>query len=59
MDENTKVWAPHPDKEGEIRATFLAIAIGESIEVDGVDRDAAWVSYEEGDREGSTGRVPY
>lgn len=59
MDENEKVWASNPDSEGEIWATFLAIAGGEPISVDGIDRAAAWISYEEGDREGSTGRVPF
>lgn len=59
MDEHAKVWAPHPDAEGEIRATFLAIAVGEPIEVDGIPKDAAWISYDEGDRESTTGRVPF
>ena len=59
MDKNEKIWAPDPDSEGEIRATFLAIAVDEPIDVDGIDRDAAWISFEEGDRAGSTGRVPF
>lgn len=59
MDENAKVWAPNPDGEGEIRATFAAIAVGEPISVNGIDRDAARITFEEGDREGTTGRVPF
>lgn len=59
MDENAKVWAPDPDSDGEIRATFIAIAVGEPIAVNGIDRDAAWVTFEEGDREGTTGRAPF
>jgi hypothetical protein len=59
MEENAKVWAPNPDAEGEIRATFLAIAVGEAVNVNGIDRDAARVTFEEGDREGTTGRVPF
>jgi hypothetical protein len=41
MDEGAKVWVPHPTDEGEVRATFLAIAIDEPISVKGIDRDAA------------------
>jgi hypothetical protein len=59
MEEGAKVWAPSPEGDGEIRAVFLAIAVGEPITVEGIDRDAAWISYEEGDDEGATGRVPF
>jgi hypothetical protein len=59
MDEGVKVWAPHPNGKGEVRATFLAIAIGEPVSVNGLERDAAWISYEEGEDEGTTGRVPF
>lgn len=59
MEEDEKVWAPDPDGDGEIRATFTAIAVGEPIAVDGIDRDAAWITFEEGDREGTMGRVPF
>lgn len=48
-----------PDGEGEIRATFVAIAVGEPISVNGIDRDAARITFEEGDREGTTGRAPF
>jgi hypothetical protein len=47
---------PDPDNEGaRIRATFQEVAVGEPID----GRDAAWVIYGEGRREGTTGRVPY
>jgi hypothetical protein len=59
VEENDKVWAPDPDGDGEIRATLIAIAVGEPIAVDGIDRDAAWITFEEGDRDGTTGRVPF
>jgi hypothetical protein len=59
MQENEKAWAPDPDGESEIRATFVAIAVGEPISVNGIDRDAARITFEEGDREGTMGRVPF
>jgi hypothetical protein len=59
MEENDKIWAPNPDGDGDIRATFITIAVGEPIAVGGIDRDAAWITFEEGDREGSAGRVPF
>lgn len=59
MEENEAIWAPGPDGDGEIRAVFLAIAVDRPIDVDGIERDAAWVSFAEGDREDTTGRVPY
>lgn len=59
MEENDKVWAPNPDSDGEIRATFLTIAVGEPIAINGINRDAARITFEEGDREGTTGRVPF
>jgi hypothetical protein len=59
MEEGQKVWVPDPDGDGEIRATFIAIAVGEPIAVDGIDRDAAWITFEVGDREGTMGRVPF
>ena len=59
IEENEEVWAPDPDGGGEIRAVFLAIAIDEPIDVEGIERDGAWVSFAEGDREDTTGRVPY
>lgn len=59
MEEDEKVWAPDPDGDGEIRAAFITIAVGEPIAVDGIDRDAAWITFEEGDREGTTDCVPF
>jgi hypothetical protein len=59
MEEGAEVWAPSPDGEGEVRAKFLAIAVNEPISVEGIQRDAAWISYEEGEDEGTTGRVPF
>ena len=59
VEEKAKVWAPHPDGDGKIRATFLEIAVGQPIEVDGIARDSAWISYDEGELEGTTARVPY
>ena len=58
MEEGQKVWAPHP-VEGEIRAVFLAPAQNEPVEVDGFERSAAWISWEEGEDEATTARVPY
>jgi hypothetical protein len=47
---------PDPDNEGrQLAATFLEVAVGEPID----GRDSAWVRYEEGERSGTTGRVPY
>ncbi len=58
MEEGQKVWAPHPD-EGEIRAVFLAPAQNEPVVVNGIERSAAWISWEEGEDEATTARVPY
>ena len=50
------VTVPDPNDEGvRIRATFRDVAVDEPID----GRDAAWVVYDEGEREGTTGRVPY
>lgn len=59
MEPNEKVWAPVPEGDGEIRATFLAMDVDKPIEVNGIPRDAAIIAYEEGDLDGTTGRVPY
>ena len=59
LQEGQKVWAPKPDGPGELTAVFIAVAIGEPIRVDGISRDAAWISWEEGDDEGTAARVPY
>lgn len=58
MEEGQKVWAPDPDGE-EVKAVFLSVAVGEPLDVDGISRDAAWISWEEGEDEGTTARVPY
>jgi hypothetical protein len=57
MEENPKAWGSQPRRRGRDSATFLAIAVGEAVNVNGIDRDAARVTFEEGDREGTTGRV--
>lgn len=50
------VTVPDPDDAGaRLRGTFQEVAVGEPID----GRDAAWVVYEQGEREGTTGRVPY
>lgn len=59
IEAGQNVWAPAPDGEGELKAVFLAIAVDEPLRVDGIKRDAAWISWEEGEDEGTTARVPY
>lgn len=50
------VTVPDPDETGgRLRATFQEVAVNEPID----GRDTAWVVYEQGEREGTTGRVPY
>jgi hypothetical protein len=50
------VTVPDPDDAAaRLRATFQEVALGEPID----GRDAAWVVYEDGEREGTSGRVPY
>ena len=59
MEEKEKVWAPDPDGKSELRATFHEVAVGNPIVVDGISRDAAWISYNGGELEGTTARVPF
>jgi hypothetical protein len=56
--EGEKVWAPDPDGGGPVPATFLTIADpDECLMVQGVKRDAAWISLDT--EEGGTAKVPY
>jgi hypothetical protein len=38
---------------------FIAFAVGEPIRVNGISKDAAWISWEEGEDEGTAARAPY
>lgn len=59
MEEGDKVWAPGLDERGGMfRATFIEVAVNEPVEIEGVQRDTAWVRYDEGEPEGTTARFP-
>ena len=50
-----RVVVPHPDAWGLIAATFLGPVNPELVG----ETDHAWVRYEEGEREGTTGSHPF
>lgn len=59
-----RITVPDPDGNGRLAAVFLAAGDpSEAIEVEmagsKIMRDAAWVQYQEGDREGLTGKHAY
>jgi hypothetical protein len=51
---------PNPAGDGEVAATFVRPGYpSDAIEVDGRRVDVGWVRYEEGELEGTTGKVRY
>ena len=56
FQDGDKITFPDPHEPGTIaHGSFCEIAENEPID----DRDAAWVRYSEGEREGLTAKVPY
>jgi hypothetical protein len=59
---NDPIWVPNPDGEGRLAATFVAPGDQAEAEIDptlGVRRDVAWITYEDGEREGTTAKYFY
>jgi hypothetical protein len=63
VEEGQRIWVLDPD-EGWVAAVYLGVGDPEEIEDARVvggkrKRDRAWVQYEEGEREGTTGLHPF
>jgi hypothetical protein len=55
LTEGQHVWAPNPNGEGEVRAIFHEVIVDDPApDPNGNPRDQAWVSWDEGDDEGTT-----
>ena len=60
FEAGQRITVPNPDNPGgRLAATFLEVAVGRPATIAGRKVDQAWVRYEEGDRDGITGLVPW